>query len=88
MFFKIAIESPIFVKQTSVNIIFSHGEHTKARFPRDTPAGYRTVRISWILVFRAYSNGTAATAYMPHGTTERGKEGRVVLHVNYKAGGR
>ena len=88
MFFKIAIESPIFVKQTGVNIIFSHGEHTKARFPRDTPAGYRTVRISWILVFRAYSNGTAATAYMPHGTTERRKEGRVVPHVNYKAGGR
>ena len=55
-------------------------------FPRDTPAGY-TVRISWILVFRAYSNGTAA-AYMPHGTTEREKEGRVVPHVNYKARGR
>ena len=75
MFLKIAIESPIFVKQTGLNKIFPHGEHTKARFPRDTPAGYRTVRISWILVFRAYSNGTAA-AYMPHGTTERRKEGR------------
>ena len=68
------------------NRIFSHGEHSKPRFPRDTPAGY-TFRISWILVFRAYSNGAAA-AYMPHGTTERKKEGRVVPHVNYKARGR